>query len=484
MPFTTRVLQRRAAPSAPLVQPRLTTTQQTVLAGLDPVFAAISAASLSPPQVTRVFYLYFMSVTTAWNWNTRTLTGTNDGWNWSTQGESISLATAVPLISQVIVGLVNGAVPLVSNTSPWATAWAAWFNARQADGSAINNTIKAGQHLPNDVFANGVWSTTYLKVDEGTTQNVNSFLHPDQWTPLEFTYNGVTSHQPFAGMNWRDVSSTMVFDEAAFDTMTDCMVPDVAARMIEVVDVKTILNDTRITPSIDERKVIAEFWAQGPSTITPPGFSIWLWKDYVETFAVSDTVFFKSGLDLAISQFEVGRLTWRAKLRYMQARPIQEIRSRYKGQQVDSWNGRIDGGTYKAFQEPGFATPPFPDLPSGHSAFAQICANTMTKWFGASISGGRRRRTGLNQLSPMLNTLSTQTAPYATFTIPRRSSQIQATVPARPITLSYNTWQETADDSGISRQYGGVHCLSAHYVSQAIANMLSPIINTHWNLNP
>jgi len=469
------------------VQPRVQVTamQRLVMAGAHSLLAAIVATSLSPPQVTRVIYLYFMSIATAYNWNNPgTLTGTNDGWNWdSAVGTPVPMAAAAALATQAVVGVVHGAIPILDTSSPWAAAWAVWFNGRQADGSATSNAIKAGDHLPNDVSSNGVWTRRYLDVT--TVQPITTWENPSQWTPLTTG----TGNQGFAGMHWRDVASTLDLDEASFDIMCDKMYPDPDSRTFEVDLVKNILTTPATSPSIDTRKVIAEFWALScPETVTPPGFTVWLWMDYVQTFGnVSDIVFIKSGLEVGVGQFEVGRLTWRTKLRHMQARPIQEIRSRYAGQQIASWNTNttIDGGLYLPYQAPQFVSPPFPDTASGHSAFAQIFANTMTKWFGAAIPESTpRRRTGLNLISPMMRTAASQRAPYATFTIPRRSSVIQATVPATPITLSYGSWQETADASGISRQYGGVHCLSAHYMSQAIANTLSPIIDCQWNLRP
>jgi hypothetical protein len=37
-----------------------------------------------------------------------------------------------------------------------------------------------------------------------------------------------------------------------------------------------------------------------------------------------------------------------------------------------------------------------------------------------------------------------------------------------------------ADSAGISRKYGGIHATSAHTGSQALANELFDIVQTHW----
>jgi hypothetical protein len=63
------------------------------------------------------------------------------------------------------------------------------------------------------------------------------------------------------------------------------------------------------------------------------------------------------------------------------------------------------------------------------------------------------------------------TVPFGTFTVAQGASEIQAgTTPATPLTLSWNTWQAMADSAGVSRQYGGIHCVSAHTGGQLVAD--------------
>jgi hypothetical protein len=42
-------------------------------------------------------------------------------------------------------------------------------------------------------------------------------------------------------------------------------------------------------------------------------------------------------------------------------------------------------------------------------------------------------------------------------TIPAGSSRIQAGVPLKDITLSWDTFTEAANEAGLSRRYGGIH---------------------------
>jgi hypothetical protein len=85
----------------------------------------------------------------------------------------------------------------------------------------------------------------------------------------------------------------------------------------------------------------------------------------------------------------------------------------------------------------------------------------------------------LNLLSPTFN--GWQTRPFGSFQIGKGTSEIQpSVVPNTTITLSWPTWQAMADSSGISRQYGGIHCASAHSGSVALANELHSILIPYW----
>jgi hypothetical protein len=184
--------------------------------------------------------------------------------------------------------------------------------------------------------------------------------------------------------------------------------------------------------------------------------------------------------DLAIHLFEVGRVTWRLKTAHMESRPIQEIRRRYTGQQIASWNGIIDGSQWIPYQEANFVTPPFADFPSGHSAFSKSFALTMTRWFGSNITKTRISYDQQKLICPIFKL--SETTSYGNFTIPVGTSQIQNNVPSTPITLSFSTWNEISDSAGISRLYGGIHCESANESSKNAAVQVDNYINSTWNI--
>ena len=134
------------------------------------------------------------------------------------------------------------------------------------------------------------------------------------------------------------------------------------------------------------------------------------------------------------------------------------------------------------YQEANFVTPPFPDFTSGHSAYSKIFANVMGQWFGDAIDTSKIvTLSDLSRVTPDLT--AAQTGPFGSVVFPTGSSLIQpAVVPAAPTTLAFTTWSGLAESAGLSRQYGGIHALSAHEGSLAIVAGLYPMIRAAWGL--
>jgi len=185
--------------------------------------------------------------------------------------------------------------------------------------------------------------------------------------------------------------------------------------------------------------------------------------------------------DLAVHLFEGSRVTWRLKALFMQARPIQEIRRRYAGQSVLSWNGTIDGAQWVPYQMANVVAPPFADFPSGHSHFSKAFSLTMTKWFGETITPVPM----IYDHQPLISLLfpSNNAGAYGQFVVAPGASKVQSgVVPSAPVTLSFETWEDIATSAGISRLYGGIHALSAHQASQTVAVEVDGLIQTTWNI--
>jgi hypothetical protein len=197
------------------------------------------------------------------------------------------------------------------------------------------------------------------------------------------------------------------------------------------------LRDSR---QLDDRtKSIAAYWWDGPSTELPPGH--WcLLAQYVsrrDRHSVDQDA--KLFLALTGALLDAGIAAWDAKRTYDSVRPITAVRELYRGRTVLAWGGpgqgtmAIRGEDWLPYQPPSVVTPPFAEYVSGHSTFSAAAAEVLAS-FTAS------QRFGFS------------------VTIPAGSSMIEpGVVPSRPVTLTFRTFAEAADQAGRSRRYGGIH---------------------------
>ena len=455
-------------------------------AGLDNVLGYITSSNLGPTKGSRIMYLFVASVSQAWNWVTSdtNVQGIHDQWDWTLSKAPVPLSAndCIIWISCVIDYLASQLYTLPSiyhrsaetvdrvksagQWNTWTTQWSAWYMNRLADGSS-----SAGTAQPT---GSANWNRTIV-VDGVTVNPISDFPQPQEWTRL--TVNG--NLQKYLTYSWNSVVSTCLSAQDEIDIQS-LVSPATGADRDAEIDV--VLNIAQHLT--DEEKMIAEFWAgSAPGVMPPPLMAVWLWKEYVRTNTFSCSTIMYSLLDLAIHLFEGARVTWAQKYAFMESRPIQEIRRRYSGQQIASWNGTILGDQWLPYQLQSFVSPPFPDFPSGHSHFTQAFANTMNKWFGATIT----KNTVTYDLQTLYSTsfATNQTTAYGDFTLVAGSSAIEpGVVPAVPITLSFATWQDMADQAGMSRLFGGIHTISAHYASQTTANAVHDRINASWSINP
>jgi hypothetical protein len=474
---------------------------------LHDIMTYIQSLNPGPTKASRLIYIWFFSITAAYNWVSATankhIHGIHDEWNWDTRQvlpTNLSnniycwITSALTQIMPVIISGYDTSALLqkersalgltiaqqtqrhiiVQNLGKWNDfwiAWHAWYAARNNDGSTAAAIPPTSTELPN--------RENVLNV--GNTINPSTFPEPHKWTPLQIG----TKTQKYLTYNWNSVRSSCLSadDEAAIKATAETHIVDGVARTAEIDEVVYITNNLT-----DTQKMIAEFWAGGPGSVSPPCIAVVMWSLFMRAYSntrliMYDTYFF-SCLEMCIHVFEAGRLIWGLKKQYMQARPIQEIRAAYRGQTMKNGFGvDVLGESWTPFQESDFVTPPFADFPSGHSGFSQVFADVMTKWFGETIpSTSRISNVDLSLISPVL--ASTTDLVFPTFIMPAGASQIQpgGAVPASDITLRWTRWQDLADSAGISRKYGGIHATSAHTGSQALGRALHKKLDSHWGI--
>jgi hypothetical protein len=206
-------------------------------------------------------------------------------------------------------------------------------------------------------------------------------------------------------------------------------------------DIDRALTET--TGIDDRKKTLAEYWADGPGSVFPPGhdfiFAAALSRVRGHTLDQDVKLFFMLGnamMDASIA-------SWYQKYKWDFVRPITAIRHRYKDKPVTSWLGpglphgqdfgTVMGQNWQPYQALNVVTPGFPEYVSGHSTFSGAGYSILNSFTGTNTFG-------------------------AVVTVKAGTSQIDpGTTPATDITFTLATWSQTGEDAGTSRRYGGIH---------------------------
>ena len=207
----------------------------------------------------------------------------------------------------------------------------------------------------------------------------------------------------------------------------------------------------------DKEKVIAEYWADGPRSETPPGH----WNSLAQGIAWRDQHTLDQDVKMFFALngalFDSSIAAWDAKRAYDCTRPINAIRYLFADQTVKAWGGptqgtkEIKGSEWQPYQTLTFVTPPFPEYVSGHSTFSAAAAEILTEFTGSNqFYDGKTillqdfNRDGVNDfLGEYIG-------------IAQSNLGIEP-IPAVPVRLQWPTLQDAADQAGLSRLYGGIH---------------------------
>jgi hypothetical protein len=270
---------------------------------------------------------------------------------------------------------------------------------------------------------------------------------PDRWQPLRTPDGqGGATVQQFLTPHWGRVApfAPGESDLAAADPGPPrAGTPPRRVEVDEMVQLSAWLTD--------EQKVIAEYWADGAGTETPPGH----WMLFGQFCSRREA----HGLDsdvklyflLANAMLDASIAAWDRKRHFDSIRPVSLVRLTYAGRPVRAWAGpyqgtrEIDGSSWR----PYLPTPAFPEYTSGHSTFSAAGAEVLRLFTGRSDFG-------------------------ATVTIAAGSSHIEpGAVPARDVVLRWATFDEAADQAGFSRRLGGIHFLSGDVTGRLIGRRVA-----------
>jgi hypothetical protein len=211
--------------------------------------------------------------------------------------------------------------------------------------------------------------------------------------------------------------------------------------------VESLRDSAQLT---DARKVIAEYWKDGPASEQPPGHWCLFGQFVVQrdqlSLDESVTLFFA----LTNALLDASIAVWDAKRAFDSVRPITAIHYLFAGTKVRAWGGpykgtrMIKGDDWRPYQPVTVVTPPFPEYVSGHSAFSAAGAEILKRFTGSDTCGASyTQKAGTSAIEP-------------------------GTTPARDVTLSWATFSAAAEQAGLSRRYGGIHFRDGDLMGRAM----------------
>jgi hypothetical protein len=230
-------------------------------------------------------------------------------------------------------------------------------------------------------------------------------------------------------------------------------------------DIVTAVNDT--SNLSDSLKARAEYWADGPGSVFPPGhtavFAQALSRKKGNSLDTDAKLFFLVGnamMDAGIAAWYQKFLgTWLGTSnKYDFVRPVTAIREYYKalGETTipNSWKGPNQGfgdvpvDQWLPYQALNVVTPGFPEYVSGHSTFTAAGATMLAQFNGSDTFGG-------------------------SVTIKAHSSSYESNTPATDVTLTWPTFSDASNDAGMSRRWGGIHFYTGDTHGRALGRQVA-----------
>ncbi|GHO59996.1 haloperoxidase [Ktedonobacter robiniae] len=280
----------------------------------------------------------------------------------------------------------------------------------------------------------------------------DALVSPLHWQPLRV--NGIV--QKFTTPHWGTIAPFALSSGKQFRPPGPVMDSASSAYRHQaetIVRYSATLNNTM--------KTIADYWANGPNSETPPGH--WaLFCQFLSAHSISRKNKHDIGDDIkmffALSNalFDASIACWDAKRAYDYVRPISAVRYLYAGKPLVCWGGvgkgtvtMPDGAHFLPYQESSVVTPPFPEYVSGHSTFSAAGAYILRQIHASDRFGD-------------------------SFTAAPGSSLIEpGLAPKVSVTLFWPTFSAAADEAGLSRQYGGIHFNQADHDGRTLGRQVA-----------
>ena len=276
--------------------------------------------------------------------------------------------------------------------------------AKIPDGKAKNDGIALGQQVADQIISS--------RSTDGITKVVQYTpkTDPGSWVPTPPALASSLAPQ------WPDVTPFAMTSGSQFRPSGPPAL-DSAKYAEELNEVKEIGKSDSLTRTPDQT-AIAKFWANGAGTFTPPGH----WNQIAQEAAalagnsLEDNARLFALLNFALADAAI--TSWDAKYKYDLWRPVTAIR------QADTDNN--PNTTADPLWTPLVTTPPFSEYTSGHSTFSGAADPVMSSVFGSDFGFGDKGDKTVNSLR------------------------------------TFDNFAQAADESGMSRIYGGIHFMSAN----------------------
>ena len=276
--------------------------------------------------------------------------------------------------------------------------------AKIPDGKAKTDGIALGQEVADQIIS---WRST-----DGADKTVTyqGKTDPGSWIPTPAAFGTPLLPQ------WPDVTPFAMTSASQFRPPGPPAL-DSAKYAEEVNLVKEIGKIDSLTRTPDQ-SAIAKFWANGAGTFTPPGH----WNQIAqEASALAGTSLEDSARLFAllnIASADAAISCWDAKYDYDLWRPMTAI--------VQADRDNNPNTTVDPQWMPLITNPPFPEYTSGHSTFSGAADAVMNSVLGSDFGFADRGDNSINSLR------------------------------------TYQNFSEAADESGMSRLYGGIHFMSSN----------------------
>jgi len=286
-------------------------------------------------------------------------------------------------------------------------------------------------------------------------------VDPNHWQPLVYNNH---ARQTFVAAHWERVTSFALTSADQFDNILIVPLPDYAKSPGQYQkDVNDMIQYSR---DLDTgRKLIVEYWADGPDSELPPGH--WglfaQWVSQRDNHAIDQDV--KMFFAMHNASFDAGIVAWHIKRKYNGVRPITAIRFAKQGQTIYAWGGpgrpieHIPGEKWSPYNPGGNLTPPFPGYFSGHSVFSRSSATVLALFTGSDDFG----------FSTVIGKCDVA---YFGIDFSRCFGRVEPGIPDVDTTISFATFSEAAEEAGLSRLYGGIHFADDNTTAQNVGYLI------------